>query len=75
MPLPDLDLDLDLHSTVFTFSLLFVSIDERMIPQLLPETGDLETEDIQVFHWHIKDWKALEARSHGPVFRAGGFPW
>ncbi|KAI8145421.1 hypothetical protein BJV82DRAFT_603604 [Fennellomyces sp. T-0311] len=48
---------------------------ESAIGYLLPEISDLETEDIQVFHWHIKDWKGLEARCHGPVFHAGGYPW
>ncbi|KAI7858609.1 hypothetical protein BDC45DRAFT_498727 [Circinella umbellata] len=48
---------------------------ESAIGYLLPELPDLETEDIQVFHWNIKDWKSLETRSHGPVFKAGGYPW
>lgn len=54
---------------------LLFSLDETVIPLLLPENPDLETEDIQVFHWRIKDWKALESRCNSPVFHAGGFPW
>ena len=50
-------------------------IDESAICHFLPELPELETEDIQVFHWNIKDWKSLDTRSHGPVFKAGGYPW
>ncbi|KAF7729663.1 hypothetical protein EC973_004036 [Apophysomyces ossiformis] len=48
---------------------------DTILPGLLPENADLETEDTRVYHWHINDWKSLAPRSHSPEFQAGGFPW
>ncbi|KAI9319606.1 hypothetical protein BX666DRAFT_1914369 [Dichotomocladium elegans] len=45
------------------------------IGHLLSEHSDIETEDIQVFHWHITDWKGLASRTNSPEFQAGGYPW
>ncbi|KAL1922126.1 uncharacterized protein VTP21DRAFT_10768 [Calcarisporiella thermophila] len=36
---------------------------------------DIEEEDFQVHHWHIKNWKSLERRLNGPEFEAGGHKW
>ncbi|KAG1172248.1 hypothetical protein G6F70_001903 [Rhizopus microsporus] len=49
--------------------------EETMLKTLLPKNNDLETEETGVFHWHIKDWKGLEDKCHGPVFHVKGFPW
>jgi len=29
----------------------------------------------QVHTWHIRNWRSLQRREHGPSFEAGGFPW
>ncbi|KAJ1919474.1 ubiquitin-specific protease ubp15 [Mycoemilia scoparia] len=36
--------------------------------------NSLKIADFQVFHWEI-DWNALEKRTTGPVFEAGGHKW
>ncbi|KAI8640264.1 hypothetical protein BD408DRAFT_348306 [Parasitella parasitica] len=42
---------------------------------MLPESKDLETENVGSYHWHIKNWKSLEVKAHSPVFHVNGFPW
>lgn len=50
-------------------------IDEKVLPLVLPVFKELEQVDLQVQHWEIKDWNALEQRTHGPIFEAGGYQW
>lgn len=42
---------------------------------MLPLSKDYEQVDLQVHHWEINDWNALEQRAHGPVFEAAGYQW
>lgn len=28
-----------------------------------------------VFTWKIENWRSLGKKEHGPIFKAGGFPW
>lgn len=46
-----------------------------MFKAILPENTELETENVGSFHWYIEDWKALETKTHSPVFHVNGFPW
>ncbi|KAI8330654.1 hypothetical protein EDC96DRAFT_452112 [Choanephora cucurbitarum] len=46
-----------------------------MFKSLFTEDSELEIEKEGSYHWHIKDWKSLETRSHSPVFYINGFPW
>jgi ubiquitin carboxyl-terminal hydrolase 7 len=46
-----------------------------MLKAILPENNDLETDEVGSFHWHIQDWKSLEAKTHSPVFHVNGYPW
>ncbi|KAI9346681.1 hypothetical protein BD770DRAFT_446666 [Pilaira anomala] len=48
---------------------------EQILPVVLPLNKDYEQVDLQVHHWEIKDWNALEQRAHGPVFEAAGYQW
>lgn len=48
---------------------------DAIIPIMLPEIADLETEAVSCFHWHIQDWKSLESRCHSPTFELHGFEW
>ncbi|GAA5804222.1 hypothetical protein HPULCUR_009709 [Helicostylum pulchrum] len=48
---------------------------EKVLPLVLPVFKELEQVDFQVQHWEIKDWNALEQRTHGPIFEAGGYQW
>lgn len=36
---------------------------------------NLEVETEAVHTWHITGWKAMDRRSHGPIFECGGSPW
>ncbi|KAI7896456.1 uncharacterized protein EV154DRAFT_239233 [Mucor mucedo] len=46
-----------------------------MFKAILPKNNELETESVGSFHWHIEDWKALETKTHSPVFHVNGYPW
>ncbi|KAJ5832000.1 hypothetical protein N7474_000311 [Penicillium riverlandense] len=46
-----------------------------MMARVLPKTPDLETADETHNTWHIKDWRKLDRKVHGPTFECGGFPW
>ncbi|RMD43270.1 hypothetical protein DV735_g1801, partial [Chaetothyriales sp. CBS 134920] len=41
----------------------------------LPDLEDLEVEDRAHHTWHIKHWRTLPRKEHGPVFHCGGAPW
>ncbi|KAB8234736.1 ubiquitin-specific protease UBP15 [Aspergillus alliaceus] len=46
-----------------------------MMARVLPKDPDLETEDEAYHTWHIKDWRKLKKKEHGPTFQCAGFPW
>ncbi|KAJ5104666.1 hypothetical protein NUU61_002013 [Penicillium alfredii] len=46
-----------------------------MMARVLPKNPDLETEDETHHTWHIRDWRKLDRKLHGPAFKCGGFPW
>ncbi|KAJ6155470.1 hypothetical protein N7470_006036 [Penicillium chermesinum] len=48
---------------------------EAMLAHVLPTKPDLETEDEAYNTWHIKEWRKLDRKCHGPIFKCGGFPW
>ncbi|CAO0793297.1 unnamed protein product [Mucor circinelloides] len=52
-----------------------ITDEEAMFKAILPENSELETEKLGSYHWHIKNWKALETKTHSPVFEVNGFPW
>lgn len=49
--------------------------DEAMMARVLPKNPDHET--VEEIHntWHIQDWRKLEKKIHGPVFKCGETPW
>lgn len=51
------------------------NLEDSMFKAILPENTELETENVGSFHWYIEDWKALETKTHSPVFHVNGFPW
>ncbi|KAI7901480.1 uncharacterized protein BX663DRAFT_487626 [Cokeromyces recurvatus] len=48
---------------------------ENVLPSVLPIYKELNQVDLQIHHWKIDDWTALDNRSHGPIFEAAGFQW
>jgi ubiquitin carboxyl-terminal hydrolase 7 len=46
-----------------------------MMERVLPKTPDLETEEETYHSWHIENWRKLDRKLHGPVFKCGGSPW
>lgn len=46
-----------------------------MMARVLPKDPELETEAEAYNTWHIKDWRKLKKKEHGPVFECGGAPW
>lgn len=42
---------------------------------LLVDKEGLETLDEAHNTWHIKNWRNLQRKEHGPVFECGGSPW
>ncbi|KAI2695503.1 hypothetical protein CBS147317_7782 [Penicillium roqueforti] len=46
-----------------------------MVAKVLPHNTDLETLDEVYNTWRLSDWRKMERKSHGPVFRCGGSPW
>ena len=49
--------------------------DTAMMERVLPPNPDLETKEEAHSTWHIQDWRKLERKLHGPIFKCGGFPW
>jgi ubiquitin carboxyl-terminal hydrolase 7 len=49
--------------------------DAAMMAKVLPVNPDLETLDECYNSWHLKDWRKMERKSHGPIFQCGGSPW
>lgn len=43
--------------------------------RVLPKDPELETEAEAHHTWHIKEWRKLKKKEHGPVFECGGAPW
>jgi hypothetical protein len=50
-------------------------LDEAMMARVLPKNPDHETVEEVYNTWHIRDWRKLEKKIHGPVFKSGGTPW
>jgi ubiquitin carboxyl-terminal hydrolase 7 len=51
-------------------------IDEAMKELVLPPLLDQPEILADAVHtWNIEDWRSLGKKEHGPVFKAGGFPW
>ncbi|KAJ5176850.1 uncharacterized protein N7482_002727 [Penicillium canariense] len=46
-----------------------------MMARVLPKNSDLETIEEVYDTWHIQNWRKMDKKSHGPVFKCGGFPW
>ncbi|KAJ5665218.1 Ubiquitin carboxyl-terminal hydrolase 21 [Penicillium maclennaniae] len=46
-----------------------------MMERVLPKNPDLETEEETYHSWHIENWRKLDRKLHGPVFKCGGSPW
>ena len=46
-----------------------------MKARVLVDIPDLEVEAEEYHTWHIKDWRNLSRKEHGPVFECAGFPW
>jgi ubiquitin carboxyl-terminal hydrolase 7 len=46
-----------------------------MMAKILPKNPDLETEAETYSTWRLSDWRKMDRKSHGPVFKCGGFPW
>lgn len=46
-----------------------------MMARVLPKDPELETEAETYNTWHIKDWRKLKKKEHGPIFECGGAPW
>jgi len=49
--------------------------DAAMMERVLPKNPDLETEEETHHTWHIENWRKLDRKVHGPVFKCGGYPW
>lgn len=49
--------------------------DAAMMERVLPKNPDLETEEETHHSWHIENWRKLDRKLHGPVFKCGGYPW
>lgn len=49
--------------------------DAAMMERVLPKNPDLETEEETYHTWHIENWRKLDRKLHGPVFKCGGYPW
>ena len=45
---------------------------EVVVPPMLEEYKIL---DDVVYTWSIENWRQLQKKEHGPIFKAGGFPW
>lgn len=45
---------------------------EVVIPPLL---DDYKILDDVVHTWKVENWRSLSKKEHGPIFKAGGFPW
>lgn len=46
-----------------------------MMARVLPKDPELETEAEAYNTWHIKEWRKLKKKEHGPIFECGGAPW
>ncbi|KAJ6146967.1 hypothetical protein N7497_008949 [Penicillium chrysogenum] len=46
-----------------------------MMAKVLPQNPDLETLDEVYNSWHLSEWRKMDRKSHGPIFRCGGSPW
>ena len=42
---------------------------------VMADLEDLEVEHRSHHTWHIKNWRSLPKREHGPTFECGGAPW
>ncbi|EYE98524.1 ubiquitin-specific protease UBP15 [Aspergillus ruber CBS 135680] len=43
--------------------------------RILPKDPELETLDETHHTWHVKNWRTLDRKEHGPAFQCGGSPW
>jgi ubiquitin carboxyl-terminal hydrolase 7 len=46
-----------------------------MMAKVLPHNADLETLEEVHNSWRLSDWRNMDRKSHGPIFRCGGSPW
>ncbi|OOQ85624.1 putative ubiquitin C-terminal hydrolase (HAUSP) [Penicillium brasilianum] len=46
-----------------------------MMARVLPKNPDLETLEEVHNTWHIQNWRKMDKKSHGPVFKCGGSSW
>lgn len=51
------------------------TIDAAMMARILPKDPELETLDETHHTWHVKNWRTLDRKEHGPAFQCGGSPW
>ena len=52
--------------------ILVDAIKELVLTPLIEEPPILED---AVDTWTVNNWRGLKKKEHGPVFKAGGFPW
>jgi ubiquitin carboxyl-terminal hydrolase 7 len=50
----------------------YEAMKEMVLPPLPEEPRTL---DDVVHTWSIEAWNSMSRKEHGPVFRAGGYPW
>jgi ubiquitin carboxyl-terminal hydrolase 7 len=48
---------------------------EAMMQHIIPAYPDLEVEAEGYGTWNIENWRQLEKKEHGPIFKVGGQPW
>ncbi|KAJ5381415.1 Ubiquitin carboxyl-terminal hydrolase 21 [Penicillium cataractarum] len=46
-----------------------------MMARVLPKNPDLETLEEVYNTWHIENWRKMDRKSHGPIFKCGGSSW
>ncbi|KXX73450.1 Ubiquitin carboxyl-terminal hydrolase 21 [Madurella mycetomatis] len=50
----------------------YEAMKEHVLPPLVEEPRILED---QVHTWTVEGWRSLNKKEHGPIFKAGGYPW
>lgn len=64
------------HRTICIQDRLTISlIDAAIMARVLPKDPELETEAETHHTWHIRDWRKMGRKEHGPIFECGGSPW
>lgn len=68
----------DLHTCIYYWRVISntdFTIDAAMMARILPKDPELETLDETYHTWHIKSWRTMNEKEHGPAFQCGGSPW